>query len=370
MIPPGSPQRVLMTADAVGGVWTYALELCRSLGRAGVDVALATMGPRPSPAQRADALALGNVTLFESDHRLEWMEDPWDDVARAGDWLLAIEREFAPDIVHLNGYAHGALPWRAPCLVVGHSCVLSWWRAVHGVDAPANWDRYREATGRGLRAASLVVAPTAAMLTALAQHYHVRHGLVIANGREPERFQRAAWKEECILCVGRLWDAAKNVEALAAVAGDLPWRVQVAGDATGPQGVPAVFPYVEWLGCCAPAELAEHFARAAIYALPARYEPFGLSALEAALAGCALVLGDIPSLRELWDDAAVFVAPDDRTALRAALDDLIQHAGHRHRLASLARCRAARYSAARMGARYLGAYRALLATQPSPALLA
>ncbi len=32
--------------------------------------------------------------------------------------------------------------------------------------------------------------------------------------------------------------------------------------------------------------------------LPARYEPFGLSVLEAALSGCALVLGDIPSLRE------------------------------------------------------------------------
>ena len=35
--------------------------------------------------------------------------------------------------------------------------------------------------------------------------------------------------------------------------------------------------------------------------LPARYEPFGLSILEAALSGCALVLGDLPSLRELWD---------------------------------------------------------------------
>ena len=38
------------------------------------------------------------------------------------------------------------------------------------------------------------------------------------------------------------------------------------------------------------------FARAGIYALPAVYEPFGLSVLEAALSGCALVLGDIPSL--------------------------------------------------------------------------
>ncbi|MEB3829625.1 glycosyltransferase [Phormidium sp. CCY1219] len=59
-----------------------------------------------------------------------------------------------------------------------------------------------------------------------------------------------------------------------------------------------------------PEELSHWYARAAIYAFPARYEPFGLSVLEAALSGCALVLGDIPRLREMWGDAAVFANPD------------------------------------------------------------
>jgi hypothetical protein len=45
--------------------------------------------------------------------------------------------------------------------------------------------------------------------------------------------------------------------------------------------------------------------------LPARYEPFGLSVLEAALSGCALVPGDIASLRGNWDGVAEFVCPDD-----------------------------------------------------------
>ena len=40
----------------------------------------------------------------------------------------------------------------------------------------------------------------------------------------------------------------------------------------------------------------------------ALYEPFGLAVLEAAQAGCALVLSDIPTFRELWDGAALFVA--------------------------------------------------------------
>ena len=36
--------RVLMTADTVGGVWTYALDLARKLAGRGCEVTLATMG--------------------------------------------------------------------------------------------------------------------------------------------------------------------------------------------------------------------------------------------------------------------------------------------------------------------------------------
>ena len=42
---------VLMTADPIGGVWTYVLELCRELGKTDVNVALATMGRRLSAGQ-------------------------------------------------------------------------------------------------------------------------------------------------------------------------------------------------------------------------------------------------------------------------------------------------------------------------------
>jgi hypothetical protein len=97
------------------------------------------------------------------------MDEPWEDVAAAGRWLLGLEARFRPDIVHLNGYAHAALPFEAPVLVVGHSCVLSWWRAVKGVDAPPDWDRYRREVRAGLHAAGLVLAPTRAMLDSLAQ---------------------------------------------------------------------------------------------------------------------------------------------------------------------------------------------------------
>jgi len=362
MTPPGQLKRVLMTTDTVGGVWHYALELCRAFQAENLEVILATMGPLPRPEQRAEALALSHVTLCESEFRLEWMNEPWADVERAGQWLLELEWRHAPDLVHLNGFVHAVLPWRAPRLVVAHSCVLSWWEAVRGGHAPADWDRYRAAVSRGLHAADLVVAPTAAMIGALRRHYgQTARCAAIHNGRDAAEFRRATRKEPFILSVGRLWDDAKNTAALAAVAPELEWPVQVVGDTRGPDGVDRVPCRVQALGHCSPAALAEIYARAAIYALPARYEPFGLSVLEAALSGCALVLGDIPSLRELWDGAADFVPPGEPPALRAALARLMADPPLRQRRAAAARLRAGRYSTRRMARRYLETYRTLLA---------
>ena len=349
-----------MTADTVGGVWTYALDLCRALAPANARVALATMGAPPRDEQRAQVAALPHVSLHESTFKLEWMQDPWEDVRAAGEWLLDLERQTRPDVIHLNGYAHGALPWRAPVLVAGHSCVLSWWDAVKGEAAPPEWNRYRDAVRGGLAAADLVVAPSRAMLAALCHHYGSFNATrVIHNGRDDTAY-RPGGKEPFVLCAGRLWDEAKNLQALECVAPALPWPVCAAGDESlAGAGGAAVTRNVVSLGRLNESQLAERMSRAAIYALPARYEPFGLSALEAALSSCALVLGDIPSLREVWDDAAVYVPPDDANALTAALTRLIEDAVWRHDMARRANERAQRYTAERAAFEYLDAYRAL-----------
>jgi glycosyltransferase involved in cell wall biosynthesis len=361
------PRHVLMTVDPVGGVFTYAVELSRGLGRHGIQVSLATMGGRLRREQAHSLARLGNVTPYESTFQLEWMDQPWRDVARAGEWLTALEARLKPDLVHLNGYAHAALPWRAPVVVVAHSCVLAWWEAVRHGPAPAEWARYREAVGAGLRAADVVVAPTTAVLQDLQRHHGaVPRARVVPNGRDPRAFPVRP-KGPFVLCATRLWDEAKNVEALRAVAARLPWPVCVAGAAQSPEGHRVSLDGLWALGALAPAALARWFSRAAIYALPASYEPFGLSALEAGLAGCALVLGDIPSLREVWDDAAAFVDPADRDALTETLQRLIAGEEERARLGERARARALEYSPDRMAEGYLRAYRAAQAEQRAEA---
>ncbi len=340
-----------MTADTVGGVWTYALELSRGLGSHGCEVLLATMGEHLSAAQREEAGRIPNVTVCESRFKLEWMEDPWRDVSLAGDWLLEQAERFGPDVIHLNGYAHAALAWPAPVLVAAHSCVLSWWKAVKNERAPACWDPYREAVQRGLAAADAVVAPSHAMAAALRAHYATtREVQVIPNGRRTDAF-RPAFKRNFVLAAGRAWDEAKNLRALDRVAPGLPWPVYVAGDGA------AEFHAARPLGRLEAGEMSRWYGEAAIYCLPALYEPFGLSVLEAALAGCALVLGGIQSLHENWTDAAVFVPPGDDAALERALHALISDPHRRAGLRARARARAFRFAPERMASGYMKAYR-------------
>jgi glycogen(starch) synthase len=355
--------RVLMTADPVGGVWTFALELCACLAREGVGVTLATLGAPLTSGQRGAAAGIGGLELEESVFRLEWMAEPWADLERAGRWLLRLERERRPDVIHLNHLAHGDLPWAAPVLVTGHSCVTSWWQAVHGTAPPAQqWATYRTRVARSLRAADCVVAPTRAMLSELERLYGpLPFTAVVPNGRDPARFRQHSRKEGLVLCAGRLWDAAKNAQALAAVAPLLEWPVCIAGEAVSPDGARARIggENLRVLGALSAPQLASWYGRASIYALPARYEPFGLTALEAALSGCALLLGDIPSLREVWGDAAFYVAPDDHSHLHAQLSALIASAAARTKLAARAAAVAARLSPQSMARGYLRLYHRL-----------
>lgn len=355
-----SVSRILMTTDCIGGVWTYSVQLARALAPYDIEVALACMGGSPTQAQQAEALSLRNTMLFHSSCKLEWMVDPWDDVARAGDWLLGLESDLHPDLIHLNGYAHASLPWRSPLLVVGHSCVYSWFRAVRGCDPPQAWKPYRAATSAGLQSAGWVTAPTDAMLKCLKEIYGPFNSCgAIYNGRERKEFLPGR-KEPMIFSAGRLWDEAKNMTALEAAASRIPWPVYVAGETVHPDGGIRTLSDVIHVGQVSTAEIAQWLARASIYVLPARYEPFGLTPLEAALAGCALVLGDIPTLREIWGDAALYVAPERSDILAGALKDLISHKERIETLSRKARIRALDYTPERMAMGYVALYERMI----------
>jgi len=348
--------RVLMTVDAVGGVWVYATNLARSLCEQGCHVRLVTLGPPP----RKDQLqAVGDLDLTVTDLALEWVDAEAHDHPRALESLALIAQYFKPQVVHLNGYREAAGEWNAPVLVVAHSCVRSWWRACRGEDpCEPRWLAYMSNVRAGLVTADVWAAPTAAFRDTVQELYDPpTAGRVIWNGLD--RRVGSTAKEPVILVAGRLWDEAKNVAAVAAIAARMPWPIRIAGPqrsaATGDAAI-AGATQVQPLGELSHRDLMREMARAAIFVAPALYEPFGLTVLEAGLAGCALVLSDTASFRELWDGAALFVDPRDRSLLQSALVHLTRNDALRRDLQQRAASRAQCYSLAAMTDSYRRLY--------------
>jgi len=358
-----SDLRILMTADAVGGVWTYASALACAFAARGADVHLVIQGPAPTGAQRA-MVAETSVQLVESPLALEWQDPAGETMDAAGQFYAALQAKLRPDIVHLNSFREATFEWHCPVLVAAHSCVNSWAIACDDTAwlSDQRWRTYTRHVAAGLDQAAAWVCPTYAFRDMVLDLYQPRsRGFVIWNG-SPRQTCDLARKEPMILAAGRMWDAAKNLSALEQAAAGLEWPVLVAGATVDIASDPAI----RQLGVVSHAELSRLMRRAAIFASPARYEPFGLAVLEAAAAGCALVLADIPTFRELWNDAALFVDPTDAYALHGALADLCADPAQCSRLQEAARARSRRYALRRMIDSYVALYQSLLASDGRP----
>ena len=347
----GRRPRILMTADSVGGVWTYAIDLARGLSATDTDLVIAVCGPAPSPAQLADARSIAGLRLIQADVPLDWTAAVPAEVLAAGSRLAALAEDFGADLVHLNSPAYAAGgAFRVPLLVACHSCVASWWEAVEGSDLPTDFLWRRDLVAQGYAAANLLVAPSAAFAQVTARLYELPEALrVVHNGRAlPAAPPTAmALPDSFAFTAGRLWDRGKNLAALDRVAS--PARpILAAGPLTGPQGETLQVTRLQTLGQLDRAGLAACCGKAAVFVSPACYEPFGLAVLEAAQAGCPLLLSGIPSFREIWQDTADYLPSGDDDALAQAIDRLLQDPALRRRRGEAARHQAARYTAEAM----------------------
>ena len=366
----GKKLKVLMTTDTVGGVWVYSLELCKALQQYGVDVHLAAMGGWPTPVQQVQVEKMKNVKLYKSDYKLEWMQDPWEDVEKSRKWINSIYHTINPDVIHLNNYAHVEENWTAPVVTVFHSCVQTWWQAVKGENAPETWDLYTRTVAQSLEASDVIVSPTQAILQkARSMHNFSSQSRVIHNGRQSFASEgKEKEKEKFILCMGRMWDEAKNLSLLTRIAENLPWPIYVAGDSVNPDnGQKCSVKNVNFLGKLSPEEVQHWMQRASIFMSPTRYEPFGLAILEAASSGCALVLSNLETLKELWSDAALFFDPDDEAEAEKTVLLLLENEKFLKELSEKAKIRSKDYSAEKMGAAYYELYREILEKEQKPA---
>lgn len=353
--------QILMTTDTLGEVWPYSLNLARALKPFNVHIHLASMGAIPGESQKEEIEKLKNVTLHSSNWQLEWMNNPWDEVEAAGHWLKYLQSEIRPDLIHLNHYSLAALPWKSPVVLVAHGSLLGWWEALKGTPPPEGYQAYRIKVNRGIQAASMVVAGTTSTLEELRRLYGpiARTQLIHHSIINPQPTPGA--KQPFILAHGsreQETDRPDFCESLAAHG--LLWPLLVFDERQTAGEQQTSTPNLHRLGQLSRQALTERMAQAAVYLHPLRYDPFGLTVLEAAHAGCALVLADIPVMRELWQDAALFIDVTDAATAHKQIEGLLKNKKQRQVLAQKARVRARQYNAAIQGRQYYSLYQELI----------
>ncbi|PKD16212.1 hypothetical protein APR41_10520 [Salegentibacter salinarum] len=347
-----------MTTDTIGGVWVYSMHLCQYLSKFGTEVILLSFGGNPSSDQLDEVQAIENLKYYPTTYKLEWMENPWEDVEKAHIYVKQLCELHKPDVIHLSNFMdlENIL---TPIVNVYHSCVLSWWESVKGNPAPEEWLRYKELVQASLKNADIVVGPTQSILKSARELYgNDFHGICIPNATDynyPEED-----KQEFILCAGRIWDDAKNLKLLETIAPKLSYPVVVAGSNEHPNnGEKLNIENVIFLGRLPQKELLKWMSKSAIFFSPVLYEPFGLTILEAARSRCALVISNIDTLKENWSHAAIFFDPRIPVQALEALNKLIANSRYRQHLGKVAYNRSNKFSSEKSTRTYLDIYKKL-----------
>lgn len=360
--------RILLTTDTMGGVWTFTQELAAQLLQRGHAVALVSLGRQPSYEQQAWCAEQGQAhglrfQFTASNAPLEWMQKNEFVFTQGAGVLCHVARQFRPDLLHSSQFCFGALSLYIPKLVTAHSEILSWAGACRprGLERSRWLQQYRCLVTQGLQSCDAIASPTRWMALELARHYNdLPPSYVIRSGRTldpPESRLRTVQA----VTVGRLWDEAKNIEMLQEVKAPIP--IYVAGERQyGSSVAPRQIGRTVLLGALPQSSLLALLARSSIYIATSIYEPFGIAPLEAALCGCAVVANDIPSLREVWGDDALYF--DGPRALSTVLHQLHRDEQRLAQARQRSFARAHELSAERMADGYEALYRALLDSRP------
>ena len=356
--------RILLTTDTIGGVWTFTKELTTELLNRGHAVALVSFGRQPSREQQSwcasTHLTYGdNFQFTASAAPLEWMEDNEFVLKQGAGVLFHVAKQFRPDLLHSNQFCLGAVTLDVPKLITAHSDVLGWADACrpYGLGNSRWLKQYRYLLTQGLHGCDAVVAPTRWMATTLTRHYgNLPNCYVVLNGRTLNTPQCHLRTVQAVTA-GRLWDEAKNIGMLRTVNSPIP--IYVAGERHhGTSVAPKQLGHAILLGALPESSLMALFAKSSIYIVTSIYEPFGIAPLEAALCGCAVVANDIPSLREVWGDAALYF--DGPGSLSTVLHQLNRNAQELSILRQQAFARASELTAERMTHGYEEIYSSLL----------
>ena len=218
--------------------------------------------------------------------------------------------------------------------------------------AHPEWFRWREGLRRRWLAARSVAAARAVITVSefsrneVLRHYGVDPDRVHAI-RSGMRRRDASDREHTVpivLYVGSIFNRRHLptlIRAVARLVGRIPdTRLVIVGDDRSypRESLPdiardaGIADRVTVRAYVAEEELETLYRQARVFAFLSEYEGFGLTPLEALSAGVPALVGDTPVARELYDDAVLYVPPDDEAAVADALAALLTNDARRRAL--------------------------------------
>ncbi|MHC1560118.1 glycosyltransferase family 4 protein [Actinomycetospora sp. C-140] len=332
----------------VGGLGRHVHALATSLADAGHDVVVVARHPagtdaetHPTTLERADGVRV--LRVAEDPPHLEFVRDLVAWTLGLGHAMVRgtapLLREWTPDVVHAHDWlvAHAAVALAeladAPLVATVHATEAG----RHGgwLSQPLN-QQVHSVEWWLARRADRVVTCSHAMRAEVSGLFDLDPDdvTVIHNGIDPATWHRAPTRPDgppTLLYLGRLeWEKGVHdlVAALPAIRRAHPGtRLLVAGTGSCSDWLAEraraarVRRSVQLLGHVDDAVLRDLLATADAAVLPSRYEPFGITALEAAAAGAPLVASRAGGLGEVVVDGVTGLSfdPGDVPGLAAAV---------------------------------------------------
>jgi glycosyltransferase involved in cell wall biosynthesis len=308
-----------LVPGVVGGSETYARELCRALGRVGEHEYRVFL---PSIAEdAADGLPSRVVRRYPAASDMRGRVR-----AMAGGLLRGgpLRRE-----LELDSLAGIHFPLSVMIPLVSSPAAATTILDLQHEFLPENFPRWELAYRKYLYGAS---ARRSRVVIAISEHG--RETLIERLSLPPERVRTIhlgvdlerfspgdVAREPFVLYPANRWPH-KNHETLFRSMGLLPeYRLVLTGyDGPVPDGVDSV-------GRVTHDELVDLYRRASALVFPSRYEGFGQPVLEALACACPVACSDLPPLREVAGDAAVYFDPDDPESIAAGVREAIARGG-------------------------------------------
>ena len=272
--------RLLMTVDAIGGVWRYAMDLAAELKVLGVETVFVCLGPAPSAQKAREANSIGRLLVLDAP--LDWLVESAEAVSGLPSMITDLARREQADLLHLNLPSQAAgLETDIPVLTVSHSCVVTWFAGVRQSGVPDAWEWQLDLNRSGFQCADAVISPSRSHAEMLERAYgSIPQLQVVHNGSRIEN--ELTEKRDMVFAAGRWWDDGKNGAVLDAAARSLDWPLIMAGSNTGPNGQHLPIAHASHQGELTHDETVALMREAKIVVSPSIYEPFGLAPLEAA----------------------------------------------------------------------------------------